>query len=323
MYVYMYQLVYHLMIDWDQVPIVVKRIDPSLRKWLKSYILSRELEFLKLPLGQGRWDDHDPTLTARSSSYNLLLTGRSKRENHWLSLLRNELAEIATEYISKWQQTAPDANPEANPEAPWRKALNEEWRWTRVPAVFMQVWASVHRHVETNSSSSVEELPAWPKYSHLRAHSHAHPISGYITIDALGSDTLFRSPFFEQKLFSVKAQNGRLVLFPGGVRHQTVPWHVKDRPRISIAFNIELAPPVFWQRFLPPAPLPAMAASEAVDLEKKSEHDQIMSDLNMGLTKEHWMAVPPLSLSKYCNTGVVKRLLPERTSITWVQSHYL
>jgi hypothetical protein len=96
-------------------------------------------------------------------------------------------------------------------------------------------------------------------------------------LDAEPSETMFRSPWEDKELFTVEAQNGRLLLFPGGIRkytsnhsldqssagmawvnqapgncferwlvmtgHATVPWVDKSHPRISIAFNVELVDP--------------------------------------------------------------------------------
>ena len=59
------------------------------------------------------------------------------------------------------------------------------------------------------------------KYTYMRPHSHAYPISGYMSIQAEPSETLFRSPWEDQELFSIEAQNGRINLFPGGIRHAT------------------------------------------------------------------------------------------------------
>ena len=59
------------------------------------------------------------------------------------------------------------------------------------------------------------------KYTYMRPHSHAYPLSGYMSVQAEPSETLFRSPWEEQELFTVDAQNGRINLFPGGVRHAT------------------------------------------------------------------------------------------------------
>ena len=59
-----------------------KTISPKLVKRIKQYILENEDRLLAFPVGQGRWDDDDPTLTARSSSYNLLLSGKENNTRH-------------------------------------------------------------------------------------------------------------------------------------------------------------------------------------------------------------------------------------------------
>lgn len=51
-----------------------------------------------------------------------------------------------------------------------------------------------------------------------------------------------RSPL-TRNLFALEAQNGRLSLFPGGIRHSTQPWNDQDSARVSMAFNVDVVEP--------------------------------------------------------------------------------
>jgi len=115
----------------------------------------------------------------------------------------------------------------------------------------MECWCNVHRRVASSQpahgaadiagSGSGAVGEAWSQFSYIQPHQHSFPFHGYITLNAEPSNTTFRSPF-TKKLFSLQGQNGRLAIFPGGVRHTTHPWSGSD-PRVTIAFNIDLAPP--------------------------------------------------------------------------------
>ena len=76
------------------VPMYLKSAGSRLKKimpWLKNYILEREEEWKQLPRGQGAFDESDPTVSARSTAYNLLSSGRSVIEKAKLKILRDAI----------------------------------------------------------------------------------------------------------------------------------------------------------------------------------------------------------------------------------------
>ena len=76
---------------------------------------------------------------------------------------------------------------------------------------------------------------------YIMPHEHMFPVNGFLSVDVNGSDTLLRSPI-TGRVFKLGGRAGRMVLFPGGVRHTVPPWPHEEAPgspRMSVAFNID------------------------------------------------------------------------------------
>jgi hypothetical protein len=111
--------------------------------WLKKYILEREEEWGQLPRGQGAFDEADPTVSARSTAYNLLSSGRTSIEKAKLKILRDAIAAAVVEYMQKW--TAPGVQLAPLEEAtPYRAGVNK-MTWENIPAGWVECWCNVHR----------------------------------------------------------------------------------------------------------------------------------------------------------------------------------
>ena len=222
----------------ENVPMLLKEFGPELKAllpWLKDYILEREAEWIKLPTRSdehGRRDDNNPTLSARSTKYSLLGSGRTALERKNLRLLTEFVADALVDLQNNWQDLSHPANV-ANLKGfqAWGQYV-KSYPWTKLPGLWVESWANVHRYIPED----------WANYSHIDPHAHSLPFSGYITINAEPSVTVMRSPL-TGKLFTVEGQNGRLQLFPGGIRHSTLPWEDQAEPRISMAVNIDVVQP--------------------------------------------------------------------------------
>ena len=181
-------------------------------------------------------DDDNPSLSARSTKYSFLGSGRTFDERKRLRRLTSFITDSLLEFQDLWQNmTHPQNVRNQNALAAWMPYV-ESNAWDTVPGLWVESWANVNRRTSEQEGSS------WGQgKTHIAPHLHSFPYSGYITLDAEPSVTVFRSPF-TRKLFTVDGQNGRLHLFPGGIRHSTLPWDGAT-PRISLAFNIDFTQP--------------------------------------------------------------------------------
>lgn len=225
--------------------------------WLIEYVLERENEWLELPVSQF-WDEADSSLTSRFANFNLLQSGRNEAEVRKLRVLQELIADSFLSFNDRWN--GPRTDEEYGEAVTWSKfASSREWgnHSKAATGAWIECWANVHRmdvhrgegHASTvddatvSTSSSIGETKTrWRDFSYIKPHHHSFPYHGYISLQAQPSNTTFRSPHTKQ-IFSIEGQNGRLLLFPGGVRHTTMPWSNATHPRISIAFNIDLVPP--------------------------------------------------------------------------------
>ena len=147
-------------------------------------------------------------------------------------MLKAFIADAFLEFVDRWQQ--PETAEDAAGAGVWKPYVRS-FAWGKTaPGVWMECWANLHRAQPPNATS-------WAKFTYIKAHQHSFPFQGYVTLNGEPSNTTFRSPFTHE-LFSLQGQNGRLQLFPGGVRHTTSPWHGEE-PRVTLAFNVDLAPP--------------------------------------------------------------------------------
>lgn len=128
------------------VPIFLKNPGSRLKKimpWLKNYILEREEEWKQLPRGQGAFDESDPTVSARSTAYNLLSSGRTVIEKAKLKILRDAIGAAVIEYMQKW--TAPGVSLAPLAEAtPYRAGVNS-MKWDDIPSAWVECWCNIHR----------------------------------------------------------------------------------------------------------------------------------------------------------------------------------
>ena len=207
------------------VPMFLKPAGSRLQKimpWLKKYVLEREQEWAAMPRGAGAFDAADPTVTARSTQYNLLSSGRSSIEKAKLKILRDAIGGAVVEFMNAWTAPGVQLGPLGDATA-YRTGVNG-MKWENVPDAWVECWCNVHR---APSGQILDK--GWEKYTYIRPHSHAYPISGYISLDAEPSETLFRSPWEDQELFTVEAQNSRMLLFPGEFWIENVwIWYFND-----------------------------------------------------------------------------------------------
>ena len=218
--------------------------------WLIEYVLEREQEWLQLPAVSQTWDEADSSLTSRFAGYNFLTSGRNEAEVQKLRVLQELIADSFLKFNDMWQR--PRTDQEYATAVTWSKiASSRKWgNHTKgsARAAWVEAWANVHRIGDAGTDSAVASKSnnsmsgRWSKFSYIKPHHHSFPYHGYISVQAEPSNTTFRSPH-TKRLFSIEGQNGRLVLFPGGVRHTTMPWSNGTHPRISIAFNVDIAPP--------------------------------------------------------------------------------
>lgn len=151
----------------EEVPMLLREFTPELKSimiWLRHYILEREAEWVALPARTtltGRTDTNDRTLSARSTRYSLLSSGRNAQERERLRLLTDFIAGALIDFQTAWQDISHPANT-ANPKAyaAWGgKKLVTAGPWASVQGLWVESWANVHR---SNSRPGQEN---WANYS--------------------------------------------------------------------------------------------------------------------------------------------------------------
>ena len=79
----------------------------------------------------------------------------------------------------------------------------------------------------------------WEQYSYEQPYDHAYPFQAELHLSAAPGHTAFRSPFDGQDVFVLPAADGRIDVYPGGVRHSSAHW-AESTPRVSLRFNFDI-----------------------------------------------------------------------------------
>jgi hypothetical protein len=153
----------------------------------------------------------------------------------YLSLLRNKIIE----YTEKGSENNYTTNVVAKM-TNWRKLLEDD-SFKKIHEDIIQVLYNIInlRNPNANENFNFHYRDSWgmkhEKGDYTKEHIHLHLFSGSFYFE-VPTDTYM---WFEDYQQQVKLESNMLVLFPGLAKHR-VSSHIGDKPRYSMAFNIDV-----------------------------------------------------------------------------------
>ena len=235
----------------EAVPVLSADLPAPLAKhlpWLRRYIAERYPRWQEQETALDDWDKF-----FHKASYSFLESGRTNKERRRLGQLQDFIQQMLVTYLQRWQQTAAGSESQLATWKPYVQAV--PWQ-ARPDGALIESWANRECGPPLGHRASpltVARPPCLSSAVHQRTHSgyrpgkyimpheHMFPVNGFLSVDVNGSDTLLRSPI-TGRVFKLGGRAGRMVLFPGGVRHTVPPWshaEAPGSPRMSVAFNID------------------------------------------------------------------------------------
>ena len=200
--------------------------DQGLLPWLAEYIMSREQEWRALPLGAEESDES--LLGSRREHFNVLNSGRTKKEKRRLRALRGVIRDAWLRFIAAWQsQVARRAQADGADGDPWIPYVRSI-DWAKVPGVYIECWAEVFRGPTTAAPPT--DMPLML------------PFHGWLTLGQHAGNVTVRSPFTDRG-FDVRGAPNQLALLPGGLQISSSMLSAGSAPQhpvVALRFNIDV-----------------------------------------------------------------------------------
>ena len=184
-----------------QVPLLKTQFGEENTKLLRDMVLAKENYILETTKPYPSTDDYD-WLTNRLYDYNLL----DYSDEH--PVLNDFKKFIYDSYVE------------------FCHSINAP-----IEKIYIQMWANIIR----NNGRRI--TPHHHIDAHIGAPQEYSYVSGNICVDAVETNTYYRSPFLDKKAFPIKNVAGDMIMFPSWAVHWTDK-NESDVPRISIAYDI-------------------------------------------------------------------------------------